>query len=62
MIIGADDAAVAASEKLSDSGLYVPVIRPPTVAEGTARLRISLSAAHDDEMVGKLAQAIVELR
>lgn len=41
--------------------LLVPAIRPPTVAPGTSRLRIALSAAHSDDDVDRLAKALVEL-
>ncbi|MCA9135404.1 MAG: 8-amino-7-oxononanoate synthase, partial [Planctomycetales bacterium] len=49
--IGSDADAVAASQRLRDLGMFVPAIRPPTVPEGQARLRLSLSADHRDEMV-----------
>jgi len=60
-IIGDDDRAVAASQQLAGAGHFVPAIRPPSVREGTARLRISLSAAHEEEMIDSLARAILEL-
>ena len=53
--IGANDEALAVSEALARAGLLVPAIRPPTVPRGTARLRISLSAAHGVEDVERLA-------
>jgi 8-amino-7-oxononanoate synthase len=61
MIVGEEAAAVAASQKLLDQGLYVPAIRPPTVAAGTSRLRVALSAAHTEEQVDALARALVDL-
>ncbi|MFG0288076.1 MAG: aminotransferase class I/II-fold pyridoxal phosphate-dependent enzyme [Rhodopirellula sp. JB044] len=61
VIIGRDEATVAISERLRERGFYVPAIRPPTVPEGTARLRISLSAAHQRERIDGLVDAIVSL-
>ncbi|KAK9827396.1 hypothetical protein WJX81_006330 [Elliptochloris bilobata] len=46
LVIGGEAAALAASAALLARGFHVPAIRPPTVAAGTSRLRISLSAAH----------------
>lgn len=57
-ILGTNDAALAASARLADAGLLVPAIRYPTVPRGTARLRISLSAAHPPEALRALAEAI----
>ncbi len=48
-------------EGLRERGLWVPAIRPPTVPEGTARLRIALSAAHSEGDVDRLIQALAEL-
>jgi 8-amino-7-oxononanoate synthase len=58
LIIGDDQAALHASKQLRDAGLFVPAIRPPTVPEGTARLRITLSAAHEEHHIKQLAQAL----
>jgi 8-amino-7-oxononanoate synthase len=52
--VGASAAAVALSQQLLEHGLWVPAIRPPTVPAGTARLRISVSAAHSDDDVDTL--------
>ncbi len=58
VLVGANDAAVALAAQLFEDGLWVPAIRPPTVPAGTARLRVSLSAAHTVEQVDALAVSI----
>ena len=58
IIIGSTEDALALSQKLLEQGLLVSAIRPPTVPRGTSRLRITLSAAHSDEMVGKLIESL----
>jgi 8-amino-7-oxononanoate synthase len=58
IIIGEERAAVAASDALLTRGLLVPAIRPPTVAPGTSRLRVALSAAHTDAQVESLVAAL----
>jgi 8-amino-7-oxononanoate synthase len=58
--VGDPVAAVRASERLLERGFWVPAVRPPTVPPGTARLRVSLSAAHEDPDVDALAAAIRE--
>jgi len=62
LIIGANAEAVAVAEALARGGLLVPAIRPPTVPAGTARLRISLSAAHVPDDVERLAAALNALQ
>jgi 8-amino-7-oxononanoate synthase len=61
VVIGAEDDTVAASTALLDRGLWVPAIRPPTVAPGTSRLRITLSATHTDDEVDRLVDALGSL-
>jgi 8-amino-7-oxononanoate synthase len=61
LVIGSSREAVAVSEALAGVGLLVPAIRPPTVPQGTARLRISLSAAHSVDDVERLAAALNEI-
>jgi len=61
LVIGPNDEALAVMEGLRTRGLWVPAIRPPTVPEGTARLRIALSAAHSEADVDRLVQALAEL-
>jgi 8-amino-7-oxononanoate synthase len=58
VIVGEAAAAVALSARLEEEGLLVPAIRPPSVAEGTARLRISLSAGHSAADVNRLVVAL----
>ncbi len=60
LVIGDNIAALQVSEYLQARGILVPAIRPPTVPAGTARLRISLSAAHTLEDVKQLVAAIHE--
>jgi len=61
LVIGDNAEAVAVARALWDEGLWVPAIRPPTVPQGTARLRISLTAAHAADDVHRLAQALNRL-
>lgn len=58
VILGEESAALAASQFLLERGLLVPAIRPPTVAVGSSRLRIALSAAHTDEQISSLVDAL----
>jgi len=58
LLIGASAEAVEVGARLAEHGILVPAIRPPTVPQGTARLRISLSAAHGADDVARLAQAL----
>ncbi len=56
--LGSEERAVAASEELLEEGFLVPAIRPPTVAPGSCRLRIALSAAHDAGDVTRLRDTL----
>ncbi len=60
LLVGGNDAALALSARLTATGLLVPAIRPPTVPQGTARLRISLSADHEAADVARLVAALVQ--
>ena len=58
VIVGDNALVMRLMNRLWDRGFWVPAIRPPTVLEGSARLRISLSAAHSAEQVAALADAL----
>ncbi len=58
IMLGTDERAVKASAALRDHGVWVPAVRPPVVAPGTARLRVTLSAAHTTEQITLLLAAL----
>jgi 8-amino-7-oxononanoate synthase len=58
VLIGDAAQCCALSQTLESAGFYVPAIRPPTVAEGTARLRVTLTAAHAESDVESLLDGI----
>ena len=58
VLVGDAAAATAVSRRLEERGLLVPAIRPPSVPEGTARLRVSLTAGHTVEDVDRLVEAL----
>jgi len=62
LIIGENDHALAASQKLLAAGLLVPAIRYPTVPRKTARLRLTLSAAHQGDQLDQLIKALSLLK
>ena len=61
ILIGANQPTQQAGDALRAKGLWVAAIRPPTVAKDTARLRVTLSAAHDSEQITQLATAMNDL-
>ena len=61
VVTGSEASAIRASAELLQRGLYVPAIRPPTVPPRSSRLRVSLSAAHSDEDIGRLTSAMADL-
>lgn len=58
LLIGADEQAMALSQQLREQGFLITAIRPPTVPDGQARLRITLSAAHEEGDVDALLAAL----
>lgn len=58
VVIGGEEAAVEVSRRLEEEGFLVPAIRYPTVAKGSARLRVTFSADHTREDAGGLAAAM----
>lgn len=61
ILVGDPQRALAMSAALEERGILISAIRPPTVPEGTARLRVTLSAAHSAAQVDRLLQALSEL-
>ena len=62
VIVGDAARALELSAGLERSGFLVTAIRPPTVPPGTARLRVTLSAAHEEAQVDALASALAQAR
>ena len=58
VLMASDEQLLKANKKLLESGFMVGAIRPPTVPEGTGRLRITLSASHTDQQVDALLDAL----
>lgn len=61
VVIGANEAALAAARKLREEGLDVRAVRPPTVAPGSARLRISVHADHSEGDLDRLAAGLLKI-
>ena len=62
VMIGSSEAAVQAQRELLDAGFRVVAIRAPTVARGSERLRVTLSAAHTEEQVDAVVERLSQLR
>lgn len=58
IVLGDDGVVMTVADKIASEGLLITAIRPPTVPEGTARLRITLSAAHSEEHVARLLSVL----
>ncbi len=61
LVVGHNDTVMALAAALDQAGLRVPGIRPPTVAEGQARLRVTLCASHTAANVARLLQALYKV-
>ncbi len=61
VMLGSASAALQAQQELLDAGFWVVAIRPPTVPRGSARLRVTLSAAHTDAQVDALVEALARV-
>lgn len=62
VITGSNEKTLQIAQALAKRGILVPAIRPPTVPKGRARLRISLSAGHNEEQVDRLLDGLKELQ
>jgi 8-amino-7-oxononanoate synthase len=60
VLLGSERRALEVADSLLGEGLLVPAIRPPTVAEGTCRLRVAVSAAHTSEQLDRLVDALAK--
>ena len=61
LLVGDEQAAVNLAAALKTEGFLVPAIRYPTVAKGSARLRITVTAAHEENQIRSLCEAIKRL-
>jgi 8-amino-7-oxononanoate synthase len=61
MVVGDSARAIELSEKLLQKGILITAIRPPTVPEGTSRLRITFSADHDEAHVNTLLNTLEQV-
>ena len=62
LLVGDEKSALAVAACLREQGLLVPAIRPPTVPSGEARLRITFSAAHTEQHLSQLLDALAVAR
>ena len=58
VIIGDEEATLAASRRLVEEGYFAAAIRPPSVPAGTARLRLTFTAKHSDQAIERLADIV----
>ena len=62
ILVGEPATALALSQALQAEGILITAIRPPTVPKGTARLRVTLSAAHSEDQVKQLLNALEKVK
>lgn len=62
VFLGEDERALKGAELLFEQGLLAPAVRPPTVAKGSARLRVTLSSDHTEDEIARLLEALGRLR
>jgi 8-amino-7-oxononanoate synthase len=62
LLVGPEPQALHLADQLRDRGFWIPAVRYPTVARGQARLRLTLSAAHTDDDVARLLDALAGLK
>lgn len=58
LMVGEPEAALALAGRLREAGIWAVAIRPPTVPQGTARIRFAFSAAHSEDDVSRLVEAV----
>jgi 8-amino-7-oxononanoate synthase len=61
LVLGSNAAALSAAKQLDEAGYWIPAIRPPTVPEGSARLRITFSANHSIQAVRELISELQKI-
>ena len=59
VMAGSNERAISLSRRLRERGMVVVAIRPPTVPEGTARLRFSITLAHEESDLARAAEEII---
>jgi 8-amino-7-oxononanoate synthase len=60
VLLGDEQSAIEAAARLRDAGFLIPAIRPPTVADGTSRLRLSVCSEHTEQQIADAAAAVLK--